>query len=141
MTQQWPKKVFIYTDGASRGNPGPCALGIYVIDSDRKIIYQEGQYLEASNTNNFAEYQAVIYALQLSVKHKVDNVHLYSDSELLVQQINKKYKVKSPNIKPLFEECQKLLLQIPHYTFEHVRREKNTQADALANEALDQAYL
>ncbi len=133
----WPKKIFIYTDGACRGNPGHCALGVYILDSNGKLIYKEGKYLESNNTNNFAEYKAVIYALELSIKHKVENIHLFSDSELLIKQLNKKYKVKSSNIKPLFKTCQKLLAQISQYTFEHIRREKNSEADALANEALD----
>ncbi len=137
MIKPWTKKVFIYTDGACRGNPGHCALGIYVLNSNKEILYEEGQYLEPDNTNNFAEYKAVIYALELSIKNKVEDMHLFSDSELLIRQLNKEYKVKSPNIKPLFETCKKLLTQIPKYTFEHIRREKNSKADALANEALD----
>ena len=136
----WSKKVFIYTDGACRGNPGHCALGVYVLNSKKEPIYEEGKYLESNNTNNFAEYKAVIYAIELSVKNKVENLHLFSDSELLVKQLNGEYKIKSPNIKPLFATCTKLLAQIPEYTFEHIRREKNSMADSLANEALDNQY-
>lgn len=133
----WPKTVVIFTDGASRGNPGPCALGLQVFDEQGLLIYEESSYLEDNNTNNFAEYQAVIRALELAIQKQVQNLRLFSDSEFLVCQLQKKYKVKSPNIKPLFEKCQTLLKEIPSSYFEHVPREKNKGADALANEALD----
>ena len=134
----WPKKIFIYTDGASRGNPGPCALGLQVFDSNYKLIYEEAGYLEEKNTNNFSEYKAVIRALELSVTHKIQELHLFSDSQFLIRQLEKKYKVKSANIKPLFEKCQELLKKIPKWTFEHIPREQNKGADALANKALDE---
>ncbi len=137
-TRSWPKAVWIYTDGASRGNPGPCALGIQVFDSDRRLIYEEASYLEDSNTNNFAEYKAVIRALKLAVRHKAQELSLFSDSQLLVRQLEKKYKVKSARIKPLFSQCLKLLEQIPKAGFKHIPREQNKGADALANKALDE---
>ena len=140
MTSIWPKKVFIYTDGASRGNPGPCALGLQVFDSDQNLIYEEASYLEKQNTNNFAEYKAVIRALELSGKHKVQELYLFSDSQFLIRQLEKKYKVKSMNIKPLFEECQELLKKIPKMNFQHIPREQNKGADALANKALDEKF-
>ena len=133
----WPRKVFIYTDGASRGNPGPCALGLQVFDSKKNLIYEESAYLEDQNTNNFAEYKAVIRAFELAVKNKAQELTLFSDSQLLICQLTKKYKVKSPNIKPLFLECQNFLKQIPQAYFEHIPREQNKGADALANQALD----
>ena len=135
--ENWPSKILVYTDGASRGNPGPCALGVSVLDTDKNVIHEESLYLEDSNTNNFAEYKAVICALELAVKNKIKEIHLFSDSEFLIKQLNGLYKVKSKNIKPLFEECQKLIAQIPKSTFEHVRRELNSRADELANQALD----
>ena len=134
----WPKTVLIYTDGASRGNPGPCALGLTVLDGNHSVIYEEGSYLEDHNTNNFAEYRAVIRALELTVQHRVQKLSLFSDSEFLICQLNKKYKVKSTNIKPLFEQCQKLLKKIPAVRLKHIPREQNTSADALANQALDE---
>lgn len=134
----WPKTVHIYTDGASRGNPGPCSLGIYVLDEKQNFIYEEGRFLSLSNTNNFAEYQAVIYALELALKNNVQKVHLYSDSEFLVRQIKGEYKVKSENIKPLFKTCEQLILKIPSFTPQHIKREFNKNADALANQALDE---
>ena len=133
----WPKKVFIYTDGASRGNPGPCALGLQVFDSKKKLVYEESAYLEDQNTNNFAEYKAVIRAFDLAVQNKIQELTLFSDSQLLIYQLQKKYKVKSPNIKTLFLECQNFLKHIPQADFQHIPREKNSEADALANQALD----
>ena len=91
--KSWPKKIFVYTDGASRGNPGPCSLGVQVFDSDNNLIYEESDYLEEKNTNNFAEYKAVIRALELSVKHKVQKLYLFSDSQFLICQLEKKYRV------------------------------------------------
>ena len=134
----WPKTVFIYTDGACRGNPGPCSLGLTVINKHQDLIYEEARYLSKKNTNNFAEYKAVIRALELCVQHQIQKLYLFSDSQLLIQQLQNKYKVKSPNIKSLFEECKKLLSQIPQYHLEHISREKNQSADALANKALDE---
>ena len=136
---KWSQKVFIYTDGASRGNPGPCSLGLQVFDTNHKLLYEESSYLEAHNTNNFAEYKAVLRALELALKNKVQEMTLFSDSQLLVYQLQKKYKVKSKNIKKLYVECEKLLRKIPKAQFEHIRREKNKGADALANQALDKA--
>ena len=133
----WPKKIFIYTDGACRGNPGPCALGLQVFDSKNNLIYEESAYLEDQNTNNFAEYKAVIRAFELAVKNKAQELTLFSDSQLLIYQLKKKYKVKSPHIKTLFLECQNFLKQIPQSYFQHIPREQNKGADALANQALD----
>ena len=134
---EWSKKVFIFTDGACRGNPGPCSIGIQVFDSNKKLIYEESSYLEDYNTNNFAEYKAVLRALQLSVQNQVQEMHLFSDSQLLVYQLQKKYKVKAKNIKVLFAECEQFLQKIPQVNFKHIRREHNQGADALANQALD----
>ncbi|MCY4513173.1 MAG: ribonuclease HI family protein [Bdellovibrionales bacterium] len=136
MTSSWTKTVFIYTDGASRGNPGPSALGLQVFNSEKKLIYEEGVCLK-QGTNNFAEYSAVVYALELAVKHEVQELHLFSDSELLVRQLEGKYRVKSPNIKPLFQKCLTLIKSIPKAHFQHIPREKNAAADRLANQALD----
>ena len=132
----WSKKIFIYTDGASRGNPGPCSIGLQIFNPKQDLIYEEGAYL-GENTNNFAEYSAVVRALELAVKNQVQEIHLFSDSELLVRQLQKRYKVKSSNIKPLFKKCENLLAYIPVSYFEHIPREKNSGADALANQALD----
>lgn len=134
----WPKTVLIWTDGASRGNPGPCALGLEVRDSQNRLIHQERAFLEDNNTNNFAEYKAVIRALELAIQHDVQKLSLFSDSQLIIRQLGGQYKVKSPHIKPLFEQCQKLSQKIPKISWRHIFREQNTGADALANQALDE---
>ena len=137
----WPERVFIYTDGASRGNPGPCAFGLQVFTLEKQLVYEQGDYLEPNNTNNFAEYQGVLQALKLAKQQKVKNLTLYSDSQLLIRQLNGQYKVKSPVIKPLFLQCQELLRAIPSYKLIHIPREQNTGADALANQALNKMAL
>ena len=137
MSKEWPKKVFIYTDGASRGNPGPCAIGLMVFNSQHQLIYEESLYLEDNNTNNFAEYQGIIKALELANRQKIHEVWIFSDSQLIVRQLQNKYKVKSTHIRPLFNRCQQLLSHIPKVNFKHIRREQNKGADALANKALD----
>ena len=137
-TSIWPKKVVIYTDGASRCNPGPCALGLKVFnDSGNELIYEEGVYLEDKNTNNFAEYKAVIRALELAVQHEVQELTLRSDSELVIRQLKGEYKVKSESLKPLYLEAQSLLKQIPKKNLQYIPREQNEEADALANQTLD----
>lgn len=141
MTEQkkeWPKSVIIYTDGASRGNPGPAAIGIHVTDMDSQTVAEYGEVLGVQ-TNNFAEYTAVIRALELSLAQGVTNIVLRSDSELMVKQMSGVYKVKSEAILPLYDKVRQLLSKFSNVTFEHVRREKNREADRLANEALDRA--
>lgn len=135
--KKWPKKVIIYTDGASRGNPGRAAIGIHVTDLDSQTIAEHKEALGVQ-TNNFAEYTAVIRALELSLAQGVTDIILRSDSELMVRQMSGVYKVKSEAILPLYEKVKELLSQFSSVKFEHVRRESNREADRLANEALDE---
>ncbi len=135
-SEAWPEKALIHTDGASRGNPGPASGGLAVYDINKNCIYEEAFSL-GSQTNNVAEYSAVLRALQLSAKNKVQTLILKSDSEFLVKQLSGLYKVKSPNIKTLYKECKKQESQIPKVEFHHVRREQNKRADELANMILD----
>jgi ribonuclease HI len=132
----WPKEILIHTDGASRGNPGAASAGIAVYDKNQIRLYEEA-FLLGSKTNNFAEYSAVLRALQLSAENKVTHLLLKSDSEFLVKQLSGMYKVKSPNIKELYNECKKWEGEITKVTFQHVRREQNKRADELANLILD----
>lgn len=137
----WPKKILIYTDGASRGNPGPSAIGIYITDSEKKVVYELGEQLEGNQTNNFAEYMAVIRALKLAIENQVEEISLFSDSEFLIRQLEGRYKVKSSNIAPLFKEAKELLKKIPSYTLKHIKREFNQEADGLARKILDEFCL
>ena len=132
----WPTEVLIHTDGASRGNPGAASAGLVVYNKQGACLYEEAFKL-GTKTNNFAEYCAVLRALNLSVENKVKKLILKSDSEFLVKQLSGLYKVKSPNIKKLYQECKKCEKEIPNVKFQHVRREKNKKADELANLVLD----
>lgn len=133
---KWPEKVFIYTDGASRGNPGPASLGVHIVDDNGHIYKQMGEEL-GHQTNNFAEYSAVVKGLEIALEHHVRQIVLRSDSQLLIRQLEGKYKVKSSHLRPLFQKCQELLKQFESFQLEHVQREWNKEADWLANKALD----
>jgi len=133
-------KINIYTDGGARGNPGPAALGV-VIDSNGNIKkYKE---LLGERTNNEAEYEAIIFALKktklLVGKSKCKNsvIALHTDSELIANQLNGKYKIESESLQPLFIRVWNLKLDFGEVLFKHVRRDKNKDADRLVNEALD----
>jgi ribonuclease HI len=132
----WPKEVIIYTDGASRGNPGPAALGVYCVSNNGDVLAEIAEPLGVQ-TNNYAEYVAVIRALEVAIEKKVETLYLRSDSQLMVRQILGEYKVKAPGIIPLHGRCKALISKIPKVYFEHVRREFNREADRLANQALD----
>lgn len=134
--QQWPKRVKVYTDGASRGNPGPAAIGMVFYDASDKILEEYGEKL-GEQTNNYAEYMAVIRSLEICVKNNVESIQFYSDSQLMVRQMLGEYKVKAPQIKELFLQAKELTRKFQSVEFHHVRREFNTEADALANQALD----
>ncbi len=130
------KKLIIYTDGASRGNPGPASFGVFITDEAGYSMELKGAL--GHQTNNFAEYTAVIEALKWLSLHTEKAAELRSDSELLIKQLTGEYKVKSDTIKPLHAEIKSLLLNNElNVQFKHVRREFNKEADRLANEALD----
>ena len=130
----------IYTDGASRGNPGPASFGVYIQTAQGDIFKLKGYIGE--QTNNVAEYTAVVNALQWLVDHRIHRAELNSDSELLIKQLQGVYRVKSAGLKPLFQEIQNLLKDNQlDIKFNHVRREYNKEADQLANEALDEQLI
>ena len=137
------KKIVIYADGGSRGNPGPAAIGVVFCNEKHQCLKKYAEYLGDNLTNNEAEYQAVIFALKkfkaLFGKElaKKTEVEVRSDSELLVKQLTAKYKVQDKNIQPLFLEVWNLQLDFQKVKFKRIPREKNREADALANEALD----
>lgn len=136
--------VNIYTDGGARGNPGPAGFGLVIYDNKQNILYKNSKYI-GIKTNNEAEYAALINALEWLENNKdnfsISKINLFSDSQLLVRQIQGVYKVKAIHLKPLHALCLSLLKSIDlPYTFTDVRREKNTLADSLANDAMDKAY-
>lgn len=134
------KKFIVYTDGASRGNPGHAAAGFVIKDETGLIWIQQGVYLDVT-TNNVAEYTAVKLALQKLVddflKYLPTQVTVRTDSLLLVEQLNGRYKIKNPNLKILFEQIRKLEKKIGQVSFVHITRADNFLADRLANQALD----
>lgn len=123
-------------DGASRGNPGPASYALVLKDAFGKVIFQLGKKI-GRQTNNVAEYYALLAALDYAVGHGIRALRIRSDSELLVQQMRGRYKVKSADLKPLHERASKLVRQLEYFVIEHVPREMNREADALANQALD----
>lgn len=133
------KKLIIYTDGASRGNPGPASYGFTISDEQGKLLYKEGRYI-GNTTNNVAEYTAVYEALKY-IKENYSKTSLeiefYADSKLVVEQLSGRYKIKSPHLKILIEKIKILSLELGGIIHIHVPRAKNTQADRLANLALD----
>ncbi len=129
-------EVVIYTDGGSRGNPGPAAAAFVLLDSGGAQICAEANYIGKA-TNNEAEYTAVINSLKRAKQYTSGTVKIFSDSELIVRQLNKEYKVKQPHIKELFDECVDLLGGFESWHIRHVRREKNVKADELVNRAMD----
>jgi ribonuclease HI len=131
-------KIVMYTDGGSRNNPGPAAVGVWIETLDKKF----GEYI-GEKTNNEAEYEALIFGLKklksLLGKNKTRSYEItcYLDSELVVKQLGHKYKLSEEHIQKLFIQVWNLMLDFGKVTFSHVPREKNTIADALVNEALD----
>lgn len=130
------QRVVLYTDGASRGNPGEAAIGAVLYDERGELLGEVSEAIGVA-TNNVAEYQAVLAGLDLAAGYEPSHLVLRADSQLLVRQINGEYRVKAANLKPLFAEVRQKLAGFPKVTVEHVRREKNVEADALANAALD----
>jgi ribonuclease HI len=125
-------------DGASRGNPGPASYAVVLRDPEGKIALELAKNI-GRETNNVAEYFALLAALDYAASHNIAALRVRSDSELLVRQMQGRYKVKSVDLKPLHERASKLSRQLQYFAIEHVRRELNRDADALANVALDSA--
>ena len=124
-------------DGGSRGNPGPAAYGIVIRDPRGETVTKLKKYIGRS-TNNVAEYYGLIAALDYAQTHGVREVRIESDSELLVKQMRGQYKVKSGDLRPLFERAKKMSESFESFRIDHVYREQTREADALANEALDE---
>ncbi|MGA7623608.1 MAG: reverse transcriptase-like protein [Candidatus Acidiferrales bacterium] len=125
-------------DGASRGNPGPASYAVVLRDPAGKVVLELAKNI-GRETNNVAEYFALLAALDYASSHNITALRIRSDSELLVRQMQGRYKVKSADLKPLQERAAKLTRQLQYFVIEHVRREQNRDADLLANVALDSA--
>lgn len=129
-------ELIIHTDGASRGNPGKAGIGVAIFDKEYHLIEDACSFIGEA-TNNVAEYQAMILAARKSIAYHAKKVIFKTDSELLVRQLNGEYRVKSPNILPLYTDLMQLLGKIPVWKIQHVRREENVIADTLANRGID----
>lgn len=131
------KKVLtINTDGGARGNPGPAGIGLVIKDENGELLYAFGGYI-GDTTNNVAEYSALIKALEESVHLGGTDLRIQMDSELIVKQMTGVYKIKEPTLQGLAAQVLQLLKKFNSYSFVHVRREFNKEADALVNQALD----
>jgi probable phosphoglycerate mutase len=129
-------RFVLYCDGASRGNPGPAAIGAVLFDPDGETVAEISGTIGV-NTNNVAEYRALIAGLEAAVDRGVERLEVRLDSELLVRQVTGRYRVKAANLKPLSLQAARLLRRLDDVRVVHVPREQNTAADALANAALD----
>lgn len=137
------RKIIIYTDGGSRGNPGPAAIGVIFCNEKGEVFKKYSEYLGQNITNNEAEYKAAIFALKkfkaLFGKKLAKNteIKLKSDSELLIKQLKGEYKILEPELQPLFLQIWNLKLDFKNVKFNLISRQKNKEADRLVNEALD----
>lgn len=135
------EKLICYTDGGSRGNPGPAGIGISIQDTSGTVLKEVSEFL-GNGTNNMAEYHAVMVALEamqkmLGKKSKETEVEVRMDSELVQKQLSGQYQIKEPGLIPQFIAIHNLrVAHFPHITFVHIPREKNKDADRLANEAM-----
>ena len=135
-TIQSPKKLIVETDGAARGNPGLAGAGIIIKDEHGRTLESIVQFLGVT-TNNQAEYRALIEGLKAAVRHNPESVVVRMDSELVVKQMSGVYRVRHPEIIPLFQQAVEAAQELADVTFEHVPRERNPGADRLANRAID----
>ena len=130
------KKIIIYSDGGARGNPGPAGIGAVLYDEHKNLLAEISSYLGVA-TNNQAEYKALIAALKKAKDLGAKEIDCFLDSELVVKQLKREYKVKNAELAPLFLEIHNLSLSFQKINYSHIRRELNKEADRLANEAMD----
>lgn len=126
----------LFCDGASRGNPGPAGAGAVLLDHIGNLQGRAARYLGKA-TNNVAEYQALLLGLEMALGRGVKRLKIFSDSQLLVEQLNGGYQVKSPQLKPLWRQATKELQKFEAYAISHIDRASNAEADRLANQAID----
>jgi ribonuclease HI len=128
--------ITAFCDGGSRGNPGPAGYGVYIEGPDGEKLAELSEYLGRA-TNNVAEYSALLAALDYALREGRSHLRVVADSELLVKQIQGRYKVNSPDLRPLFDEAKRRIARLAMFRIEHVLRSKNQRADRLANLAMD----
>ncbi|HEY1262212.1 MAG TPA: ribonuclease HI family protein [Terriglobales bacterium] len=128
--------LLAHIDGGARGNPGPAGYGVFIQDESGKKVAALSEYL-GHQTNNFAEYQGLIAALEYAVQHGPQALKVISDSELMVRQIKGIYKVKNATLQDLHARAKELIGKLEWFSIDHALREHNREADRLANEAMD----
>lgn len=131
-------EIVAHIDGGSRGNPGPAAYGVVVESATGAPIAALSKFLGPA-TNNVAEYWGLVAALEYALENHHPRLRVLTDSELLARQIEGRYKVKSPDLKPLFDRARERIRRLEHFSIRHVPREQNAEADRLVNQALDLA--
>jgi ribonuclease HI len=129
-------RVTVNVDGGARGNPGPAAIGVVVRDGGGEVLEEVGERIGEA-TNNVAEYKALLKGIELAAAHGAEELELIGDSELVVRQVEGRYKVKNAGMKQLHEEVKRALGAFDSWSIRHVRREQNADADRLVNQALD----
>ena len=132
-TAEW---ISGHCDGGARGNPGPAGYGALILGPDGAVLAELSEFL-GMRTNNYAEYSGLLGCLQFALDHGHRRLRMVSDSELMVKQIQGKYQVKSPDLKPLYEEAKRRIAKLDNFEIGHALRHKNKDADRLANEAMD----
>lgn len=133
-------KLITYTDGGARGNPGPAGIGAVVCDAQKHVLEEISRFIGAT-TNNQAEYRALLAALEACQRRGATEVACFLDSELVVKQMKREYRVKDAGLRVLYAQIHLLTQQIGKVTFTHIYREKNAHADRLVNEAIDNALI
>jgi probable phosphoglycerate mutase len=128
--------ISAHCDGGARGNPGPAGYGALIQDANGMVIAELSEFL-GIRTNNYAEYSGLLGCLQFALDNNHRRLRVVSDSELMVKQIQGKYQVKSPDLKPLYEEAKRRIAKLEKFEISHALRHKNKDADRLANEAMD----
>jgi len=134
------KRIKIYVDGGSRGNPGPSGVGVVILDAGGKKLKEISKYI-GKTTNNIAEYSALLYGLEEALILRIDEIVVNLDSELVAKQLAGDYRVKDPELKPLFERAMNMLKSFKSFEIRHIEREKNKEADKLVNRAINLAGL
>ncbi len=136
MTEAAAAGIVAYCDGGSRGNPGPSGYGVSIEDENGRAVAELSEFLGVK-TNNFAEYSGLLAALEYAVTRGQKRLRVVADSELMVKQMKGQYRVNSPDLRPLWEEAKRRVAKLERFEIQHVLRNKNKRADALANQAMD----
>ncbi len=131
-----PGWILAHCDGGSRGNPGPAGFGVALSDSEGEEVAELSEFL-GMRTNNYAEYAGLLASLQYAIDNGIPKLRVVADSELMVKQVQGKYRVNSPDLKPLHEEAKRRIAKLEGFQILHALRHKNKDADRLANEAMD----